>query len=123
VLIRLRSMGGIKLRLIRVWRASLDRRRLSPAAALEPPTLYSQRSGRRGYPSTPDPVGRPPMKATVNAALGVVCVLLGVAAVYAAMPNQRGESPRFMRSGAAELLYAPLCLSLFVAGVAMILAG
>ena len=63
------------------------------------------------------------MKATVNATLGVVCVLLGIAAVYVAMPNRRGESPRFMRNGAAELLYPPLCLCLFVAGIAMIFAG
>jgi hypothetical protein len=55
--------------------------------------LYSQRLGRRGCPSTPDLVDRPPMKATVNVAIGAVSVLLGIAAVYVAMPNRRGESP------------------------------
>ena len=63
------------------------------------------------------------MKATLNAALGVVCVLLGVAAVYAAMPNQRGESPRFIRNDVVGLVYPALCLSLFAMGVAMIFAG
>ena len=59
----------------------------------------------------------------MNAAIGAACILLGVAAVYVAMPNRRGESPRFIRSGAFGLVYPALCLLLFAMGLAIIFAG
>ncbi len=63
------------------------------------------------------------MKAPVNAIFGVVWVLLGIAAVYVAMPNRRGESPRFIRHDVIGLVYPALCLLLFAMGLAMIFAG
>jgi hypothetical protein len=59
----------------------------------------------------------------VNAVIGAVCFLLGIAAVYVAMPNKGGESPRFLRSGALDLLYPVLCLFLLIMGVAIIIGG
>jgi hypothetical protein len=46
-----------------------------------------------------------------------------IAAIYVAMPNKGGESPRFLRSGAMDLLYPVLCLFLLVIGVAIIIGG
>ena len=59
----------------------------------------------------------------MNAAIGAVCVLLGIAAVYVAMPNRRGESPRFIRNGVVGPVYPALCLLLLAMGLAIIFAG
>ncbi len=74
-------------------------------------------------PGQPILADRLPLKAIVNAAIGAACVLLGIAAVYVAMPNRRGESPRFIRHDVIALVYPALCLLLFAMGLAMIFAG
>jgi hypothetical protein len=56
-------------------------------------------------------------------AMGAALFAAAAVLMYLGLPNQAGESPRFLRFQAAPLLYPPIIIALLVASIAAILTG
>ena len=54
----------------------------------------------------------------MNLAIGIVMVAAAAALIYFGLPDRQGNSPRFLRFGAALVLYPPVILVVSAFGLA-----
>lgn len=52
--------------------------------------------------------------------IGVIMLAVSAALIYFGLPDKLGESPRFLRFGAASVLYPPLILVFIALGTAQV---
>ncbi|QQO24291.1 hypothetical protein JJB98_32675 [Bradyrhizobium diazoefficiens] len=53
-------------------------------------------------------------------AIGLVMLVIAVVLIYVGLPDRQGDSPRFLRFGAASILYPPLILVFIAIGTAQV---